>query len=262
MERLAHVVVRRRFAVIGVWIVLTALGAFAAGQLADRWSEEFSIPVADGYEANRRTLEALGSGARLPFVLGFRTDGDVRQVDGIERAIESVAAVHPGSRVSSFFNTGDDVYVSDDRRVMVANVYSAGPVSFEPVEVALAQRALAAALPPGVDGWVTGVDPLYAEASSGEGDTEAPSVLVEALIGGVGALVILLFTFGTLPAIAMPLLVAIASILNTFTLIWLLTYVTDVSIVVQFLVALVGLGVAIDYALLLPSTPAPGRRSG
>ena len=78
-----------------------------------------------------------------------------------------------------------------------------------------------------------------------------PSILVEALIGGVGALVILLFVFGTLPAVAMPLLIAVASILNTFTLVWLLTYLTDVSIIVQFLIALVGLGVAIDYALLM-----------
>ena len=50
---------------------------------------------------------------------------------------------------------------------------------------------------------------------------------------------ILFFTFGTLPAVAMPLMIAVASILNTFTLIWLLTYITDVSIIVQFLVALV-----------------------
>ena len=49
----------------------------------------------------------------------------------------------------------------------------------------------------------------------------------------------------------MPLVVAISSILNTFTLVWALTYVTDVSIIVQFLIALVGLGVAIDYALLM-----------
>src|SRR5207245_10426615 len=32
---------------------------------------------------------------------------------------------------------------------------------------------------------------------------------------------------------------------------WILTYVTMVSIIVQFLIALVGLGVAIDYALLM-----------
>jgi RND superfamily putative drug exporter len=76
-------------------------------------------------------------------------------------------------------------------------------------------------------------------------------VLTEALIGGVGALVILLFVFGTIPAMLTPILIAVASILNTFTLVWVLTYITDVSIIVQFLVALVGLGVAIDYALLM-----------
>jgi RND superfamily putative drug exporter len=49
----------------------------------------------------------------------------------------------------------------------------------------------------------------------------------------------------------MPIVVAICATLNTFTLVWALTYVTDVSIIVQFLIALVGLGVAIDYALLM-----------
>ena len=95
---------------------------------------------------------------------------------------------------------------------------------------------------------VTGRDALYDSQGT---ETGGPSVLTEALIGGAGALVILLFVFGTLPGSAMPLLIAVASILNTFSLIWLLTYITDVSIIVQFLVALVGLGVAIDYALLM-----------
>jgi RND superfamily putative drug exporter len=63
--------------------------------------------------------------------------------------------------------------------------------------------------------------------------------------------VILLFVFGTLPAVLMPIVVAVAAILNTFTLVWGLTYITNVSIIVQFLIALVGLGVAIDYALLM-----------
>jgi RND superfamily putative drug exporter len=95
---------------------------------------------------------------------------------------------------------------------------------------------------------VTGYAPLEEATSHGGGGS---SVLLEALIGGLGALIILLFVFGTLPAILMPLVVAVASILNTFTLVWALTYVTDVSIIVQFLIALVGLGVAIDYALLM-----------
>ena len=48
-----------------------------------------------------------------------------------------------------------------------------------------------------------------------------------------------------------PLVVAAVSILATFLVILGLTYITEVSFIVQFLVALVGLGVAIDYSLLL-----------
>src|SRR5207253_3033142 len=65
------------------------------------------------------------------------------------------------------------------------------------------------------------------------------------------SLVILFFVFGTLPAVLIPIAIAAASILNTYSLVWALTYVTNVSIIVQFLIALVGLGVAIDYALLM-----------
>jgi RND superfamily putative drug exporter len=243
--------VHHRRIVIGVWIALTAFGAFSAGQVADRWLEDFSIPGASGYDANQRAFAELGNGEVFPRVLVLRADGDVTKMLGVEAAIEKTAAANPESRVSSFFNTGDELYVSDDRTVTFASLYPAGQLTFEPADLDPTKEALAAAAPAGVDGYVTGIDALYAESSETADGGEPVSVLLEATIGGVGALVILLFTFGTLPAIAIPLLVAIASILNTFSLIWLLTYVTDVSIVVQFLVALVGLGVAIDYALLM-----------
>jgi putative drug exporter of the RND superfamily len=251
MERLANYVVHHRRIVIGVWIALTAFGAFSAAQVADRWLEDFSIPGASGYDANQRAFAELGNGELFPRVLVLRAHGDVTKVPGVDAAIEKTAAANPGSRVSSFFNTGDELYVSDDRTVTFASLYPAGQLTFEPADLDPTKEALAAAAPAGVDGYVTGIDALYAESSETADGGEPVSVLLEATIGGVGALVILLFTFGTLPAIAIPLLVAIASILNTFSLIWLLTYVTDVSIVVQFLVALVGLGVAIDYALLM-----------
>ena len=251
MERLAKLVIRRRFWVIGIWVGLTVFGAFAAGKVADRWLEDFSIPGASGYEANQRAAAKLGNGEIFPFVLVLRADGDVTKVPGVEEAIEKAGAANPGSRVSSYFNTNEDVYLSEDRSVTFANLYAPGQAGFEGVDLVPTEKALAAALPDGVEGYVTGVDALYAEASEGESGSEPPSVLVETMIGALGALVILLFTFGTAPAIAMPLLIALVSILNTFTLIWLMTYLTDVSIVVQFLVALIGLGVAIDYALLM-----------
>jgi RND superfamily putative drug exporter len=48
-----------------------------------------------------------------------------------------------------------------------------------------------------------------------------------------------------------PLLMAVVAIPTTFLLVWPLAAVTDVSVIVSFLVALIGLGIAIDYALLV-----------
>ena len=249
MTGLARIVVRHRWLVIATWVALTVFGAFAAGQLSDRWFQEFSIPGQPAYEANVRAVDALGNGRIAPYVAVLRADRDITEVEGAEEAFEAAAKATPNARVSSFFTTGDEAYLSEDRRVAFAEIFAGGQLSFEGVNVEPTREALKAAAPPGLAAYLTGIDALYAEASGGE--QEGPSVLVETLIGGLGALVILLFTFGTLPAIAMPLVIAVASILNTFTLVWLLTYVTDVSIVVQFLVALIGLGVAIDYALLM-----------
>ena len=77
-------------------------------------------------------------------------------------------------------------------------------------------------------------------------------MLVETLFGALGALAVLAFVFASFLAFV-PLIIAAVSILTTFLLVLGLTYLTDVSFVVQFLIALVGLGVAIDYSLLLVS---------
>jgi RND superfamily putative drug exporter len=250
LARLAHFTARHRWPVIGVWIVLTLVGGVAAGKLSSRWSQTFSIPGKPAYEAGQRTLKAFGAGVRPPNVVVFHTKGDATKSAAIERAMQRAAATMPGALTSSYFSTHDPVYVSRDRHTTFLEVYPPGGTSFDTTSGAKRMRTAAAAgLPQGITVEVTGHDPL--EEASTHGTGGGSSVLVEAVIGGLGALVILLFVFGTLPAVLMPLVVAVAAILNTFTLVWALTYVTDVSLIVQFLIALVGLGVAIDYALLM-----------
>ncbi len=248
MGGLARLVIRVRWLVIAVWIVLTLVGMFAAAKLSDRWFQSFSIPGYSGYEANQRTLKAFGSGEQVPLVAVFTADGDVRKVAGIKPAIEAAAKVVPGSRVGSWFDTQSDMYVSPDHHTMVATIYPPGNATFTSVPpIDQARAALKQATPDGVTSHLTGRDPIF---QSQGGDT-GPGVLTETLIGAAGALLVLLFVFGTLPAIGVPLAMAASSILTTFLCVYLLTYVTDVSIIVQFLVALVGLGVSIDYALLM-----------
>ncbi len=248
LERLGHLVVRRRRLVIAAWVVLTLFGAFSANQVSKRWFQSFSIPGYSAYETNKRALKTFGTGEQAPLVAVFRSKGDVTKATGIRDAITAGASVNPGSRTSSYWSTGSRAYVSRDGHTTFAEIYPPGMPDFSSsVHIKEVRAKLKAAAPPGVQAHLTGRDPLV-EAS---GESSGPSVLTEALIGGAGALVILFFVFGTLPAVLIPIAVAIASILNTFTLVWLLTYVTDVSIIVQFLIALVGLGVAIDYGLLM-----------
>src|SRR5512132_816830 len=253
MARIARLVIRHRLLVVGVWIVLTFVGAFSAAKLSNRWFQSFSIPGFSAYEANQRTLKTFGTGELPPIVPVFTAPGkDITKVPGIERAIERTSQAVPGSRTGDWFDTRSDMYLSRDRHTMVATIYPPGNAtfsSFPPIDQARA--ALEQATPAGVQSHLTGRDAIF----SSQGETTGPGVLTETLIGALGALVILLFVFGTLPAVAMPLAMAAASILTTFACVYALTYVTDVSIIVQFLEELAA-GRAPDDALVETMTHA------
>ena len=62
---------------------------------------------------------------------------------------------------------------------------------------------------------------------------------------------LLLFVFGALVASAMPLFVGVTAILGSFFLIYLFTHFTTVSIFALNLITGLGLGLGIDYALLM-----------
>ena len=251
LARLARLTTRYRWPVIAAWIVLTVLGGVAAGKLSTRWYQSTAIPGKPAYEGSQRTLAALGAGQRPPNTVVFHSSGmDVTESPAVRAAMARVVKANPGALTSSLFSTGNAMYTSADRHTTFLQVYPPGRNRLDARSGAAQMRALAAAgLPAGISVDVTGYQAI--EEATTHGTSAGSGVLLEALIGGLGALIILLFVFGTLPAVLMPLVVAVVAILNTFTLVWALTYITDVSIIVQFLIALVGLGVAIDYALLM-----------
>src|SRR5438105_83786 len=251
LGRLAHLTMRYRWPVIVVWIVLTLFGGVAAGKLSTRWYQSTAIPGKPAYETGQRTLKAFGAGVRAPNVVVFHSrSGDVTKNAAVRAAIARVDKAYPGALTSSYFSTRSLAYVSRDRHTTFQEVYLPGRAGVDKKSGAVKMRATAAnGLPAGITVNVTGRDAL--DEANNHAKSGGSSVLLETLIGGFGALIILLFVFGTLPAILMPLVVAVAAILNTFTLVWALTYITNVSVIVQILIALIGLGVAIDYSLLM-----------
>src|SRR5437868_12018790 len=144
LARLAHVVARNRWKVIGAWIVLTLFGGFAAGQVSKRWYQSFSIPGKSAYEANQRTLNTFGTGVRPPDVVVFHTTGDATKSGAIEAAMKRAAAVLPGSRTSSYFSTHNLTYVSKDRHTAFEEVYPAVLAKFNSTSKAKVVRAAGA----------------------------------------------------------------------------------------------------------------------
>src|SRR3954471_7429011 len=251
MERLARFVLRHRFVVAFAWLVLLVAGGFAAGPVSNRLSADFSLPGQPGYEAEQELIATFGTSTAdtLVPVLTVPAGSTVQErADDIAGVFQAVRTAVPQARIVDQASTGDKRFVTDDGRSAFALVQGPLPQGFGPgiqaqVQPVLEQAAQAAGLQAGLTS--------YGLLAAG-GDTKGPSVLAETLFGAIGALAVLLFVFASFLAFV-PLITAAVSILTTFLLVLGLTYLTDVSFVVQFLVALIGLGVAIDYSLLLVS---------
>jgi RND superfamily putative drug exporter len=149
---------------------------------------------------------------------------------------------------------GRSIFDSADGRTAFAYAFIPEPNGFTDAALPELETALSAAAPTGTSAVVTGVEALATGGSPNTG----PGVLAETFIGGVGALAVLLFVFASFLAL-LPLIIAAIAILSTFLVVLGLTYLTDISFIVEFLVALVGLGVAVDYSLTTMPSRMPWR---
>jgi RND superfamily putative drug exporter len=164
----------------------------------------------------------------------------------VAAAFDAVANQVTAVRVLDEANTGDTAFRTKDGRTSYALVfYRFNADGTGQLPTKQIRAALETAKPAGAAVGVTGENELASGSTS-----EGPGVLAMVLIGAIGALAVLAFVFASLLAL-LPLVVAAVSILTTFLVLLPLTYTGEYSGLVQFLIALIGLGVAIDYSLLL-----------
>jgi len=244
--RLARFIIAHRSWVLGAWLALAVAGGFAAPRAVSALSYSFALPGQTGYETNQAIVAAVGSGGVNAPVLLVVGDGAQPVPDTAAGPVaDAVTRAAPGARVATFAQ--QPALRSADGRTAVVLVYPPVTPGPDPYVAALPglEQAAAQLSSTGVPVTVTGVDALAAGGGGG-----GAGVLAETLFGGVGALVVLVVVFGSFLALT-PLLVAAGSILTTFLIVWGLTGLTEVSFIVQYLLSLIGLGVAIDYALLV-----------
>ena len=256
MRRITDFVLHHRRRGLLGWLLLTLIGIFAAGPASKALDQRFSVPGREGWDTNEEIVRTYGNGGenwplvavvKLPEGTTAATPAVRHDLRGLEGTVRKAL---PGGRVAGYGSTGDNAFLSKDGRTAI--VYGFTPRSDEPFGGNPdAEKSVRAALKDARVAFapvhLTGYDALF--EASGE-DSGGTGVLLEAVIGGLGALLVLVFVFGSALAFV-PIVLAISSVLTTFLLLWGLTTVTEVSPVVQFLVALIGLGVSIDYALLI-----------
>src|SRR4029079_3941203 len=147
---------------------LTLFGGFAAGQVSKRWFQSFSIPGKSAYEADQQTVATFHTGIRPPNVVVFHTNGDATSSDAIKQAMDRASGTSPGSRSSSYFTTGNAMYVSRDKHTTFLEVYPSGQSTFDSKSGAVKMREAAAkGLPAGITVNVTGHDPLEEASTHG-----------------------------------------------------------------------------------------------
>ena len=263
MERIANFALKHRVAIMIFWLLALVGGGAAAGSTTERLTTDFSVPGQPGFDTAKAINEALGeesdNGPAIPVITV--PDGqtvDQRRAD-IEALWDKVRADHPEWRVADWTTTNNERFVTNDRKSTFAMVYGPQPKSFDdkPFGIVIADAYGAKADDAGkqVDAnalkvVATGYLELAVSDAEGGGESSGPGVLVEVMAGAVGALFILVFVFASFLAL-LPLVIAAVSILACFGALLPFTYWMDMSIVLQFLVALIGLGVAIDYSLLV-----------
>jgi RND superfamily putative drug exporter len=270
VERLGTWVTRHRLTVGLLWLVITAAGVALAPSLAGRLHGGAHVGGA-AFTANSAIEARFGDGARAdPGVLvlgapaGQRVDSprvreDLARVDAtLAKATMTKAGL--GLRTVSYATNGDRALVGADGASTIVLVYppvgDMGPAQIDRI-TALARKAAP-------DLTVNGTSYVALQAGKPQSHSTS-SVLSELIIGALGALLVLAWVFGSLLAL-LPLITALISVLTMQILIFGLTYVVPASSpigpAVQFIVVLLGLGLSIDYCLLVVTRWREERTAG
>jgi len=212
-------------------LTLTGTGSQQATDLLnDRWPEAAngSNPVVLGAPAGKKVTDPQYTSAIQSTVSKYQNDPGVL----------SVVSPLAGSPQSAQL-------VSKDQSVAVISVTTKDSPSDLTVDegnhlVDLSAPASDAGLTVGVGGYVGNA-------------VSSPSVDLSVAIGIVASILILLFTFGTLIAMGMPMITALVGLISGISAVYLLGHLVDVPTIGPTLATMISLGVGIDYALFLVS---------
>ncbi len=240
LERWTRVVLRHRAVVLAAWLAVLVVGVWSAIALPDVLSNSFAVPGTDSERATRILSSRFGERPEGTFTVVFRVrhPSDRALQRRLRSRLQVAARAVPNGRVG-VLRTGGGIVFGE-----VATTLDLQHAKRWTGELRDALRA-----PGGPRAFVTGqpaiqhdVDPIFA-SDLRRGEAIALPI----------ALLVLLAVLGLSVAVAIPFLFAAFTITATLAAVYLVAHEVSMVTYVTNLVELIGLGLAVDYSLLIVS---------
>jgi RND superfamily putative drug exporter len=239
-------IVHRRLVVSG-WVVLAVLTTVVAGAAGRNYATDFSLPGTESQHALDLLKQDFPAQSGDVDTVVFHSAQGTVDSPAVRSAMTRVLAQvskdpHVVSVISPYSSTGA-VEISKDHKTAFATVnYDKRANNLLNSTGTPVLNQIKAIHVPGLQ--VAAGGQVIEQA---EGFSIGPATSV----GVIAALIILLITFGSLVAAAMPLVTAGLGLISGVALIGLATHITSMSNVSPELALMIGLGVGIDYALFI-----------
>ena len=258
MSAIARWCFRHRFAVIAAWaLVLVGLGALSQAVKSD-YNNSFSLPGTGSTTAQQLLTKAIPSQAgdsdTIVWQVSHGTVRDAAVATRMSGVLEQIAAMPEVAAVVSPYGPHGAAQVSRDGRTAYATVNFAKQANnLAKADITRVIDAAEAARAPGLNVQLGG------QAIE---QTEQTPLGVSSTVGVLAAAVVLFIAFGSLLAMLLPIVTAIAGVGGGLMAITPLTHAMNVVDFAPILGALIGLGVGIDYALFIVTRHRRGLQSG
>ena len=250
-EKLAHSIVRRRKRVLVLFLLsIVVVGALGGAAISRLQGGGYSDPNSESAKAGKYLTNTFHvKDPAVILVVKSTTQVSDPSVVASAQALEKALAAEPGvARTLSYWSAGNSpTLVSKDQKAAFLFVYSTNP---DP----LSDKSLGKLMSAKYDGTFQNLK-LYAAGVAVFSNTLNEKISKDlALAESISiplTFVLLIFVFGGLISSAMPLVVGVSAIFGALASIFIISLFTDVSIFALNLITGMGLGLGIDYALLM-----------
>ncbi len=257
LERLGRAAARHKWWFVVAWLVAAVSVGMLAKGLDGQETDNFKIPGAQSQEALDLLIQDFPAASGQSASVVFQSDAGITSPKVQPAIAESVANLeklpHVVSVTDPYGPLGPAV-ISKNGRITLVTVQFDVAAQQLPKDI---YDQITTATAPAAD---AGVRLAYGGAVI-DYSHQPPSGNAD-LIGLLAAVVVLLFAFGSVVAMGLPITTALFGLVVGFSLIKIVAAFTDIGTLAPTLAQMIGLGVGIDYSLFIVSRYRENRALG